>query len=104
LRHLVELGRKRYVTLQVIPYSAGAHPAMDNTFTILEFEDVAPTLVYVEGLMGGLYLEREAEIDRYRRVLEYSQNVALSSKETIEFISEIGAQYASASRSLPVTP
>jgi hypothetical protein len=77
---------------------------MDNTFTILEFEDVAPTLVYVEGLMGGLYLEREAEIDRYRRVLEYSQNIALSSKETIEFISEIGAQYASTSRSLPVTP
>jgi transcriptional regulator with XRE-family HTH domain len=104
LRHLVELGRKRNVTLQVIPYSAGAHPAMDNTFTILEFEDVAPTLVYVEGLMGWLYLEREAEIDRYRRVFEYSQNIALSSKETIEFISEIGAQYASASRSLPVTP
>ena len=103
LRHLVELGRKRTVTLQVIPYSAGAHPAMDNTFTILEFEDVAPTLVYVEGLMGGLYLEREAEIDRYRRVFDYSQNIALSSKETIEFISEIGAQYASASRSLPVT-
>ena len=103
LRHLVELGRKRNVTLQVIPYSAGAHPAMDNTFTILEFEDVAPTLVYVEGLMGWLYLEREAEIDRYRRVIEYSQNIALSSKETIEFISEIGAQYASASRSLPVT-
>jgi hypothetical protein len=54
--------------------------------------------------MGWLYLEREAEIDRYRRVFEYSQNIALSSKETTEFISEIGAQYASASRSLPVTP
>jgi transcriptional regulator with XRE-family HTH domain len=103
LRHLVELGHTKNVTLQVIPYSVGAHPAMDNTFTVLEFEDVAPTVVYVEGLMGWLYLEREAEIDRYRRVFEYSQNIALSPKETIEFISKIGAQYASALRSLPVT-
>ena len=104
LRHLVELGRRRNVTLQVIPYSAGAHPAMDNMFTILEFEDVAPAVVYVESLMGGLYHEREAEIDRYRRVFEYSQNIALSPKETIGLISEISAQYASASRSLPVMP
>lgn len=104
LRHLAELGRRPNVTLQVIPYSVGAHPAMDNTFTILEFEDVAPTVVYVEGLMGWLYLERAAEIDRYRRVFEYSQNIALSPKETTEFISEIGTQYANTSQPLPVTP
>jgi len=104
LRHLVELAHRGTVTLQILPYSAGAHPAMDNMFTILEFEDVAPTVVYVESLVGGLYHEREAEIDHYRRVFEYLQNIALSPKEAIEFISEIGAQYASASRSLPVTP
>lgn len=104
LRHLVELGGRRNVTLQIIPFSAGAHPAMDNMFTILEFENVAPAVVYVESLMGGLYHEREAEIDRYRRVFEHSQNIALSPKETIGLISEISAQYASASRSLSVTP
>ena len=104
LRHLVELGGRKNVTLQIIPFSAGAHPAMDNMFTILEFENVAPAVVYVESLMGGLYHEREAEIDRYRRVFEHSQNIALSPKETIGLISEISAQYASASRSLSVTP
>jgi transcriptional regulator with XRE-family HTH domain len=93
LRHLVELGRGSNLALQVIPYSLGAHPAMDNTFTILEFEDVAPTLVYVEDLAGGLYHEREQEVARYRRVFEYLQNIALDPKETIQCISEIGAQY-----------
>jgi transcriptional regulator with XRE-family HTH domain len=104
LHHLVELSRKHNVTLQVMPYSAGAHPAMDNTFTILEFEDVAPTVVYVEGLMGWLYLERDHEVARYRRVYAHLRDIALDPKETIELISEIGAQYNGAPRSRPTMP
>jgi transcriptional regulator with XRE-family HTH domain len=99
LQHLIAMGSKRNVTLQVVPYSAGAHPAMENAFTILEFGDVAPTLVYVEGLMGWLYLERENEVARYRRVFEHLRKIALSPKETIELVSEIAVQYNGASRS-----
>jgi transcriptional regulator with XRE-family HTH domain len=101
LNRLIEAANMPNVTLQVIPYSAGAHPAMDNTFTILEFEDLVPTVVYVEGLMGWLYLEREHEVARYRRVFEHLRNIALDPKETIELISEIGAQYNDAPGPLP---
>lgn len=104
LRHLVELGRGPNVTLQVVPYSVGAHPAMDNTFTILEFQDVAPTVVYVEGLMGFLYIEREHEVTRYSEVFEHLRNIALPPKETIDLISELGGHYNGAPRSLPTLP
>jgi transcriptional regulator with XRE-family HTH domain len=99
LRRLKEAANLPNVTLQVIPYEAGAHPAMDNMFTILEFGAVAPRVVYVEGLMGWLYIEREHEVTRYMQVFEYLCNLALSPQETIELLSEIGSQYNGASRS-----
>ena len=37
------------VTIQVVPFAMGAHPAMDSKFNILEFDSAAPSVVYVEG-------------------------------------------------------
>ena len=96
LRYLVKSGNMSNVTLRVIPNSVGAHPAMDNMFNILEFGDVAPRLVYVEGLMGWLFIEKERDVARYEQVLERLREIALDPKETIDLISKIGAQYNSA--------
>jgi transcriptional regulator with XRE-family HTH domain len=93
LRHLVEAGNMPNVTLRAIPYGVGAHPAMDNMFNILEFGDVAPRVVYVEGLMGLLFIEKERDVARYEQVLEHLREIALDPKETIDLISKIGAQY-----------
>jgi transcriptional regulator with XRE-family HTH domain len=97
LRHLVEVSAMSNLALQVIPFGAGAHPAMDNIFTILQFDDPAPSIVYVEGLMGWLYLEREQEVARYGQVLEHLRSVALSPQETTELIKEISVRYDGAS-------
>jgi Domain of unknown function (DUF5753)/Helix-turn-helix domain len=93
LRRLLEASAIHNVTLQVIPFAAGAHPAMDNIFTILEFGDAAPSVVYVEGLMGWLYLDREHEVARYKQVLEHLRSIALPPRETTELIADIGNRY-----------
>jgi transcriptional regulator with XRE-family HTH domain len=93
LRHLVEVGNMPNVTLRAIPFGAGAHPAMDNMFNILEFGDVAPRVVYVEGLMGWLFIEKERDVARYEQILEHLREIALDPKETIDLISKIGAKY-----------
>jgi len=93
LRHFNTIAKHRNVTLQVIPFSIGAHPAMENMFNIIEFGDVAPSVVYVEGLMGWLFLERENDVRRYAQVFKYLCEVALDPKDTIELISEVGARY-----------
>jgi hypothetical protein len=93
LDHLVETVKKMpNVTLQLIPFAAGAHPAMDSNFTLLDFE-VAPSVVYVEGLMGWLYIERPQEIVRYRQIADYLHSVALDSEDTIGLIREIRERY-----------
>lgn len=93
LRHFNTIAKRPNVTLQVIPFSIGAHPAMENMFNIIEFGDVAPSVVYVEGLMGWLFLERENDVRRYARVFKYLCEVALDPKDTIELISEVGTRY-----------
>jgi transcriptional regulator with XRE-family HTH domain len=93
LRHLVEASGMPNIALQVIPFAAGAHPAMDDLFTILDFGSVAAPVVYIEGLMGWLYIEREHEVARYRRIFDHLCSVALSPRETTELMSEVGAKY-----------
>ena len=58
LQRMVEAALLPNVTIQIIPFSAGAHPAMESSFDIIEFSTVTPSLVYVEGLVGNMYLER----------------------------------------------
>jgi transcriptional regulator with XRE-family HTH domain len=98
LRHFMSVASRPNVALQVIPFGVGAHPGMENMFNIIDFGDVAPSVVYVEGLMGWLFLERENDVARYIRVFDYLCEVALDPQETIELISEVGARYNDAHR------
>jgi transcriptional regulator with XRE-family HTH domain len=94
LSHLIEASRLPNVTVQVIPFAVGAHSALGNVFTILEFPGQAPGVVYVEGLFGWLYLEREAELKRYRQVFEILAKLALGEEDSrsslVAMMSEIG--------------
>jgi transcriptional regulator with XRE-family HTH domain len=93
LGRLVELAMLPHVTIQVIPFSAGAHPAMESTFNILDFQPPTPSVVYVEGLIGFMYLERPQDISRYQVVFEHLGTQSLTPRESIELISVIGAKY-----------
>jgi len=93
LDRLIELSGQPNVTVQVIPYSVGAHPAMDSTFNILEFTSSVSSVVYVEGLVGWIYVERRQDVERYQQVFEHLRIVALTPQESIELIARIGAGY-----------
>lgn len=84
------------LTVQVIPYNVGAHPALDSTFNILDFRPPVPSVVYVEGLVGQVYLERPEEIARYRKIFERLCDIALAPKESLELIAKISHDYKSA--------
>ena len=94
LERLIEATGIYQVTIQVIPYSAGAHAAMDSTFTIMEFADaVLPTVVYVEGLVGWIYIERPQDVARYTQVFDRLCDSALSPQDSIELIGKVSANY-----------
>lgn len=96
LAHLVELTALPNVTIRIIPYVAGAHAAMDSMFRVLEF-DGQPSVVYVEGLVGYIYLDQPKDIARYEEVFERLSEIALSPQESIELITRIGVSYQKSS-------
>jgi hypothetical protein len=93
LDRLIEATRIYKVAIQVIPYSAGAHPAMDSTFTIMEFADPVPSVVYVEGLVGWIYIERPQDVARYGQVFDRLCDSALGPQDSVELIAKVSANY-----------
>jgi Domain of unknown function (DUF5753) len=83
--------RGEKVTLQVIPFDAGAHASTDSNFDFLEFGEDSHQrpVVYIEGLFSNRYLERPVEVERYREALEYLRDAALSPRDSISLINKI---------------
>ena len=93
LRQLLEATELPNVTLQVIPFDAGAHAGMADSFVFLQFADEAiPDVVSVETMAGELFLEAESDIRRYRLVFEHLRAVAASPDASRSLIASIVAE------------
>ncbi|HEX6513173.1 MAG TPA: helix-turn-helix transcriptional regulator [Chloroflexota bacterium] len=90
LDNVLSLMREEKAAVQVIPYEVGAYGASDSNFSYLEFAGtMLPDLVFVEGLVSQLYLERPDELDRYREALDYLRDEALNPRDSAKRIEEI---------------
>jgi transcriptional regulator with XRE-family HTH domain len=93
IRHVIEACGLPNISVQVIPFDVGAHPALDSTFILLEFEDPVPGVVYVEGLVGHLYLERGQDVQRYEQVFDRLRSISLSEQKSLEAMTRMGATF-----------
>lgn len=81
------------VTIQIVPYESGAHPALDSIFTILEFLRPTPDVVYVEGLVGYLYIDQPRDVRRYNEVFERMRTMALNPQKSLVLLREAIAEH-----------
>ena len=71
VERLIEVAGLPNVTLQILPFQAGAHPALVGAFSILRFADQElPDVVYIEHLTNALYLDRRDDVNRYLHVMD----------------------------------
>ena len=83
-----------HVTIQVLPFAAGAHAGMEGPFLILGFpEQTDPDVVYVDNTTAGIYLEEPAEILRYTLMFDHLRAAALSPDDTMTRITEASARF-----------
>ncbi|HEY7048505.1 MAG TPA: helix-turn-helix transcriptional regulator [Jatrophihabitantaceae bacterium] len=94
VRSLIKRAGQSNVTIQLIPFEAGAHPALNSTFEILHFEQAAPDVVYVEGLLGQHYLEGQKELARYKRIFDQLRAIALGPRDSVATLRAIADSYA----------
>ncbi|MFG2079535.1 helix-turn-helix domain-containing protein [Micromonospora tulbaghiae] len=89
---LVSAAGQPHVTLQVIPFTSGAHAGMPGSFVVMDFPDPAdPALVYVDSMAGDLFLEREADVRRYTSTFEHLRATALDPPSSIKLIQQHAA-------------
>jgi transcriptional regulator with XRE-family HTH domain len=97
MREQLELVVKRSelpnVTIQVIPFSVGAHAGLGSAFSILGFPDSEDhEVVYIEEAAGSLYIERAAEVRRYKLKMDHLLAAALRPEESIRMIDSVAKE------------
>jgi len=92
---VLRLARSDRITVQVIPFEAGAYAAADSYFVLLEFDDESNLwpVIYIEGLTDNQYLQRGLDIARYRETVEYLRDRALDPDGSIKFMENVRKEY-----------
>jgi Domain of unknown function (DUF5753) len=95
LNRLIELAAMPHVTLQVVPFSSGAHAGMEGPFLILGFPEQAdPDVVYVENTTTGVYLEEPSDVHRYTLMFDHLRAAALKPDDTLAMVTRAAARLA----------
>jgi transcriptional regulator with XRE-family HTH domain len=90
LEHLLDMTQRPAITVQVIPFEAGSHPGMENTFTIFEVDSETGTqmVAYSEDVIGTVLLERPADLQNSIFIFEKTVQLALSAEQSGDLIRE----------------
>jgi hypothetical protein len=87
LSYLIEAAARPNVTVQVIPFTAGWHPALYGMFNIFRFRDQElPDIIYSEGLTSAYYLNKPEETARYTEALDRMCAQAASPDHTVSIL------------------
>jgi transcriptional regulator with XRE-family HTH domain len=90
IRYLIEQAGRPNVTIQLLPYSVGAHAAEGGAFTLLRFAEAdLPDVVYLEHLTGAQYIEKPDEVEQYARAMDRISVDALHPDATINALESL---------------
>jgi hypothetical protein len=89
LAHIAAAAELPKVTVQVLPFSAGVHPAMEGAYSILGFPEAHdPAVAYLENQAGSIYVEDAGETERYSQMFNHLIAKALSPEDSVRLIRE----------------
>jgi Domain of unknown function (DUF5753) len=95
LGRLLEMSQWPNVTLQVLTLASGVHPALNGPFCILEFPERSdPDVIYIEGVAGHAYLERDVDVQACAEVFDLLRAAALSPADTVKLIGRMAEEIA----------
>lgn len=89
IEHLMHLARTSpEVTIQVLPFSAGAHAGMDGPFMIMSFS-TGRDLVCIESLRVSLHVNKPETVELYRTASDLLKSDALSPNASQKLLATI---------------
>jgi transcriptional regulator with XRE-family HTH domain len=90
LRHLTEISTLPTIAIRVLPFSAGVHPSMAGSFTLLNFAPgVSPPVAYQEYAVGGHIVDDQEDVQKLSALYDQLQAQALDENRSLDMISEL---------------
>lgn len=90
LDRLIDAAEQPAITLQMLPFAAGLHPAMHGLFYLLRFPDAEmPDIVYGEHMTSAFYLDKPQEAAAYLEVLDRICAQAATADDTIQLLRDM---------------
>jgi transcriptional regulator with XRE-family HTH domain len=95
LDQLHALSRLRNISIQILPFSAGAHAGLAGMFTVFQFaDDIDRDVVGIEAYSGDRYLEEQSSVLEYLRLFDAITNKALDHDDTRALLISLMSTYS----------
>ncbi|MFL4902208.1 helix-turn-helix domain-containing protein [Streptomyces sp. MMS24-I2-30] len=93
--HLIEVNRLPQVTVQIMPFASGPHPAMRaGAYHLFRFRArELPDVVYLNGLVGAVYLDKSDDVVVYREALDRLGAQAAPARKTESVLGAIRKEF-----------
>ncbi|MGH3623823.1 MAG: helix-turn-helix domain-containing protein [Sciscionella sp.] len=93
LRRLVEAVDASNITIQVLPKSVGASPALEGPFSILTLPDPIPDVGYSEGPGRAVYIEDRDDVRAYTLRFGILTEQSLPQADSVKLITDAAKGY-----------
>lgn len=84
------------VTVQVLPFDAGAHASQGYSFSLLTFEDIPGSIVYSEGITSATYLDKQSELSRHEDIFQRLVAASERPEKSLSMIRNVAKEYSHA--------
>jgi transcriptional regulator with XRE-family HTH domain len=91
IQHLIIMAKRPNITIQIMPFSVGAHPGMKTGYVLLRFPEGYNDVdcVYLENSNGGVWQERPDHVVRYTEIFTRQRSLALSPKNSLALLTSL---------------
>lgn len=86
LQHLIHMSEREHITLRVLPFVIGAFPGSGQSINYAYGPVPQLDTVQLDQFHGPVLLDAEAHLDKYRRLLDVVEGVALSPAKSRDLI------------------
>jgi hypothetical protein len=93
LERLIEATQQPTITIQVLPFAAGLHPAMYGPFRVFRFEaPELPDIVYGEHIAGAYYIDKPDDTALYVQALDHISALSAPADNTASILRTIAKE------------
>ncbi|MGP3914275.1 helix-turn-helix domain-containing protein [Nonomuraea sp. 10N515B] len=90
LRHLLDLSAMPNIAVRILPDEVGAHPAMGEAFTLLDFAE-DPSLLFLETAAESMFRDEPERVAAYVAIYDQLKAVSLSLEESQARLAKLAA-------------